>query len=156
MSSDPSATVARHETTRASDASLRAIADALCLAATPIFAGMALLSAFPGDGPLEAFCSATHGASALNGMALMYGLMSVFHSAPWLRRMSRRREGPMLAGQTNGRVVRRISLLVPAVIATRWTSRKKNDGREDTRTGLSKRQESLTLPGTPLESDIRN
>jgi hypothetical protein len=56
----------------------------LSLAAAPTFAVMALLSAIPGGGALEDFCSSA-GASSLGGMIPMYLLMSAFHSAPWLR-----------------------------------------------------------------------
>ncbi len=73
-------------------ASLRA-ADWLGLAAAPTFALMALLSNVVAGGPMDMVCSAVHGASPLNGMAVMYGLMSVFHSAPWLRWIARRRCG---------------------------------------------------------------
>jgi hypothetical protein len=65
----------------------------LCLAATPTFAIMALLTGVLGGGPLDALCSAAHDASPLNGMVLMYSLMSAFHSAPWLRLVSRRQGG---------------------------------------------------------------
>jgi hypothetical protein len=71
----------------------RGIADWLCLAATPTFAIMALLTGVLSGGPLDALCSAAHDASPLNGMVLMYALMSAFHSAPWLRLVRRRRGG---------------------------------------------------------------
>ena len=70
--------------------SLRA-ADFLYLAATPSFAIMALLTGIFGGGPMDALCGTVHDASPLNGMALMYALMSAFHSAPWLRLASRLR-----------------------------------------------------------------
>ena len=73
-------------------ASLRAT-NFLCLAATPSFAIMALLTGIFGAGPMDALCGAAHDASPLNGMALMYALMSAFHSAPWLRLASRLRGG---------------------------------------------------------------
>ena len=73
-------------------ASLR-VADWLGLAAAPTFALMALLTGVLGGGPMDMLCSAAHGASPLNGMVLMYGLMSVFHLAPWLKRIARRRRG---------------------------------------------------------------
>jgi hypothetical protein len=41
-------------------------------------------------------CSATHGPSPLSGVVVMYLLMSAFHSAPWLKPISRRRSGPRL------------------------------------------------------------
>ena len=59
----------------------------LSLAAAPTFAIMALLTAIPGGGAPELLCSA--GASPLGGMIPMYLLMSAFHSAPWLRLISR-------------------------------------------------------------------
>jgi hypothetical protein len=73
-------------------ASFRA-ADWLGLAAAPTFALMALLTGVPGGGPIDMLCSAAHGASPLSGMVLMYGLMSVFHSGPWLRLIAGRRHG---------------------------------------------------------------
>jgi hypothetical protein len=73
-------------------ASLRA-ADWLGLAAAPTFALMALLSGVVGGGPMDMLCSAAHGASPLSGMVLMYGLMSVFHLAPWLKWIAHRRRG---------------------------------------------------------------
>jgi len=54
----------------------------LCLAATPTFAIMALLTGLGGS-PVEGLCSSGHGA-ALSGMVTMYLLMSAFHSPPWL------------------------------------------------------------------------
>jgi hypothetical protein len=60
-------------------------ADWLCLAATPTFAMMALLAAFPGGGPPDMLCAAAQHGSPLSGMATMYWLMSAFHSAPWLK-----------------------------------------------------------------------
>jgi hypothetical protein len=66
----------------------------LRLAATPIFAAMALLTGVLGGGPRVMLCSATH-ASPLSGMVPMYVLMSAFHSAPWLTLISgRRRKEP--------------------------------------------------------------
>jgi hypothetical protein len=57
----------------------------LSLAAAPVFATMALLTATLGPGPADLLCSAAHGGSPLGGMVPMYSLMSVFHVAPWLR-----------------------------------------------------------------------
>ena len=65
-------------------------ADWLSLAAAPIFAIMALLTAVLGGG--SPLCAAK-GASPLIGMIPMYLLMSAFHSAPWLKLVSRRRGG---------------------------------------------------------------
>jgi hypothetical protein len=61
----------------------------LGLAAAPTFAAMALLSALFGADS-DMMCAAMHGASPLDGMAPMYGLMSLFHAAPWLRLIFRR------------------------------------------------------------------
>ena len=72
----------------------------LSLAAAPTFAIMALLTGALDVGPPHTLCSATQHASPLNGMAVMYLLMSAFHSAPWLKLMSRRR---MSARQTTVR-----------------------------------------------------
>ncbi len=63
----------------------------LGLAAAPTFALMALLTGVQ-SGQQDILCSATHGASPLNGMAVMYLLMSAFHLAPWLKLMSSRRK----------------------------------------------------------------
>lgn len=67
-------------------------ADWLYLAAAPIFAIMALLTAGLGGGSPDAVCS-TASASPLGGMVPMYLLMSAFHSAPWLKLISNRRSG---------------------------------------------------------------
>jgi hypothetical protein len=66
-------------------------ADWLCLAAAPTFAAMALLTGVLGGGPPDMLCAAPRGASPLGGMVLMYLLMSAFHSAPWLKLISSRR-----------------------------------------------------------------
>ena len=63
----------------------------LCLAATPTFAIMALLTTVRGGGPHDLFCAAVQEASPLSGMVWMYLLMSAFHSAPWLKLISSRR-----------------------------------------------------------------
>lgn len=65
-------------------------ADWLGLAAAPTFALMALWTAMSSGQP-DVLCTSMHGASPLNGMALMYALMSAFHAAPWLKRISNRR-----------------------------------------------------------------
>jgi hypothetical protein len=60
----------------------------LCLAATPTFAVLALLTALAGGEP-DMLCAAMRHPSPLGGMVPMYLLMSAFHSAPWLRLLSR-------------------------------------------------------------------
>jgi hypothetical protein len=72
-------------------ASTLGAADWICLAAAPTFAVMALLAGISGGGPQDLLCSAAHTASPLGGMAWMYGLMSAFHSAPWLKLIAGRR-----------------------------------------------------------------
>jgi hypothetical protein len=64
------------------------IADWLCLAAAPAFAAMALLTAVTAGA--DVLCSSMRGAFPLDGMAMMYLLMSAFHLPPWLRLMSAR------------------------------------------------------------------
>lgn len=68
-------------------------ADWLCLAAAPTFAVMALLTGAFGGGQPDILCGAPPGASPLNGMVLMYMLMSAFHTAPWLKLIAGRRDG---------------------------------------------------------------
>ena len=74
--------------TAAREAAAGAI-DWLCLAASPTFAAMALLTAIIG-GAADRLCSAAQDASALSGMVPMYLLMSAFHLPPWLRLISAR------------------------------------------------------------------
>ena len=74
--------------------------DWLCLAAAPTFAIMALLTALIG-GPPDILCSAMQHTSPLSGMIPMYLLMSAFHSAPWLKLISSRRNGACAAGLTH-------------------------------------------------------
>ena len=71
-------------------AATRGLAEFLCLAATPTFAVMALLTCVLGGGPTDGLCAAGQG-SPLNGMVPMYLLMSAFHSSPWLKLISGRR-----------------------------------------------------------------
>ena len=67
------------------------VADCLSLAAAPIFALMALLAGVFG-GASGMHSSGMHGFYGLiDGMALMYLLMSVFHAAPWLTLLAIRR-----------------------------------------------------------------
>ena len=63
----------------------------LSLAAAPTFAIMALLTGAVNVGPPDMLCSVTQHASSLNEMVVMYLLMSAFHSAPWLKLISSRR-----------------------------------------------------------------
>ena len=63
-------------------ANVRGMADWLCLAATPTFAVMALLTAMTGA---DMTCMSAPGVLPVGGMVPMYLLMSVFHLAPWLR-----------------------------------------------------------------------
>jgi hypothetical protein len=55
----------------------------LCLAATPTFAILALLTGLLGGGPMDRLCSGS--GAPLSGMVPMYLLMSAFHSPPWLK-----------------------------------------------------------------------
>jgi len=78
-------------------------ADWLSLAATPTFAIMALLTTSLG-GPMGRLC-ASGPLAGLSGMTLMYVLMSVFHSPPWLRllpRILKPREASHLRAHTRG------------------------------------------------------
>jgi hypothetical protein len=59
------------------------VAGFLHLAAAPVFVTMALLTAITDQ--VDAVCSSTQGAFALNGMMTMYLLMSAIHLSPWLR-----------------------------------------------------------------------
>jgi len=68
-------------------------ADWVCLAAAPTFAIMALTTGVLGAGPHDLLCAAAQDASPLSGMVWMYLLMSVFHSAPWLKLIASRRSG---------------------------------------------------------------
>jgi len=61
------------------------MADRLCLAATPTIAALALVEAVFG-GQANILCAAGHGLP-VDGMVLMYALMSIFHAPPWARRL---------------------------------------------------------------------
>jgi hypothetical protein len=82
--------IAPRDTASDDVAALRAI-DWLSLAAAPTFATMALLTGVLGQPDL--LCSSALGASPLSGMVPMYGLMSAFHLAPWLKLISGWRGG---------------------------------------------------------------
>jgi hypothetical protein len=62
------------------------------LAAAPVFAVMALVTASLGGGA-EPLCSAMQHGSLMGGMLPMYLLMSAVHLGPWLRLVSGRRSG---------------------------------------------------------------
>ena len=62
---------------------------ALGFAAMPAFALMALWTGLSGTPP-DVLCMSMQGVSPLHGMATMYGLMALFHAAPWLRLVQRR------------------------------------------------------------------
>ena len=64
----------------------------LGLAAAPTFAIMALWTALSSAQP-DMLCMAMRGSSAMSGMTLMYLLMSVFHSSPWLKLIASRQNG---------------------------------------------------------------
>jgi len=72
-------------------------ADWLSLAAAPTFAIMALLTGIVGSSQPDILCSAAEHTSWLSGMIPMYLLMSAFHSPPWLKLISRRRDGAFRA-----------------------------------------------------------
>lgn len=59
----------------------------LALAASPVFAAMALVSA--ADAPPLALCAAGATLLPVDGMTAMYLLMSLFHLPPWLKRAGR-------------------------------------------------------------------
>lgn len=80
-----------HDVASGSAGNGNAAADWLSLAAAPTFASMALLTGVSSGGPSHMLCLAGQEASPLSGMALMYLLMSAFHSAPWLKLIARRR-----------------------------------------------------------------
>ena len=62
----------------------------LGLAAAPTFAIMALWNGFFSGQP-DMLCIAMQSSSPMNGMTVMYLLMSAFHATPWLRLISSRR-----------------------------------------------------------------
>jgi hypothetical protein len=66
-------------------------ADVLHLAAAPTFAIMTLLTIL-GGGAHEIWCCMESHTALPTGMTSMYFLMTVFHSRPWLKVISNRRE----------------------------------------------------------------
>ena len=85
-----SASIDRQKMPGRGDAAVLGAADWLRLAAAPTFAIKALLTGLPGSGQMPMICSAAQAASFLTGMVPMYLLMSVFHSAPWLKLIANR------------------------------------------------------------------
>ena len=85
-------------------------ADWMCLAASPTFAIMALLTSSHGGSAPDTIRSAGH-PSSLGGMAAMYCLMSAFHAAPWLKRIAGRRG--QIMGQTFYLPLSRPPILLP-------------------------------------------
>lgn len=75
------------EAPRGNAAALRA-ANRLYLAAAPMFAIMALVTAILDEG--SSLCSVAS-PSVLSGMVPMYLLMSTFHLPPWLKLIASRR-----------------------------------------------------------------
>jgi hypothetical protein len=61
----------------------------LRISATPTFAAMAILTRLPSDDGTRMICG-VEPSSLLAGMAPMYLLMSLFHSAPWLKLIGNR------------------------------------------------------------------
>lgn len=66
----------------------RRIAAWLVILAAPTFAAMAILTSSPSSNGMGVICGVEP--FPLAGMAPMYLLMSVFHSAPWLKLISNR------------------------------------------------------------------
>jgi hypothetical protein len=67
--------------------------DWLPLAATPIFALMAVVTGILDSGAYQICSPAEIRMSPLAGMAPMYALMCAFHVTPWLRLISAERRG---------------------------------------------------------------
>jgi hypothetical protein len=62
---------------------LSGVAGVLACAASPIFALMALATAYGTNATM--LCSAGPGLLPIDGMTMMYLLMSLFHLPPWLK-----------------------------------------------------------------------
>jgi hypothetical protein len=86
--------VVRHdvETCAGGDRAASGAAGWLSLAAAPTFAIMALWTDLFSGQP-DMLCVPMQGSSPMSGMTLMYLLMSLFHTAPWLRLISSQRSG---------------------------------------------------------------
>lgn len=85
---------------RSAEKSAGMAAEWLRLAAMPVFGAMTLTNAV--QGPADGLCAAAHGMPPLHGMALMYGLMAVFHLPPWIRRFAGQSRLPQSTSQTEG------------------------------------------------------
>jgi hypothetical protein len=72
------------------------LADALCYVAAPTFAVLAIANALYEGRGMAVLCS---GGSVINGMTMMYLLMSAFHTAPWLKLIARRRSPTAISPQ---------------------------------------------------------
>jgi hypothetical protein len=83
---------------RQGGAEILGVSEWLSLAAAPTFAVMALLTALGGS-PMDRLCS-TVPATPLSGMALMYLIMSTFHTPPWLKLIFRCRGAPIWQGDS--------------------------------------------------------
>ncbi len=65
------------------------VAGLFALAATPVFAAMAVWTGWFASQP-GMLCLGLQGPSPMRGMTVMYALMSVFHVPPWLKWISNR------------------------------------------------------------------
>jgi hypothetical protein len=52
---------------------------------------MSLLTAEHGRSGATLICSVTESSSPMTGMTLMYALMAIMHSTPWLKQISKAR-----------------------------------------------------------------
>ncbi len=68
---------------------MSALATYIRLAAFPIFAGLALVTALRAGGMPNILCSVEPPPFHLSGMGTMYALMSIFHAPPWLALIAR-------------------------------------------------------------------
>lgn len=75
---------------RTSGNAARGVTAWLSLAAAPTFAIMALLTGVSAGSGADMLCPAAQSVAPLDGMTVMYLLMSAFHSAPWLKLISGR------------------------------------------------------------------
>ncbi len=84
------------------DAAAPTLGRCISLTAAPTFAIMALWTALFSARP-DMLCMAVPGSSVMSGMTLMYLLMSVFHSSPWLKLIVSRSNSASRARQTAAR-----------------------------------------------------